>query len=115
MEHIKEALAAQERYLRCYGRPSEEDHSLNDLNRDLVRAMNDYYGQVYVGSFNGDLAMAQYDGGKIYNFAYDFCVPSYDEQLDALLRQWKEGHKVCQLEEIYAQIRKLDGHLLLWV
>ena len=95
MEHIKEALAAQERYLRCYGRPSEEDHSLNDLNRDL--------------------ALAQYDGGKIYNFAYDFCVPSYDEQLDALLRQWKEGHKVCQLEEIYAQIRKLDGHLLLWV
>ena len=62
--------------MRCYGRPSEEDHSLNDLNRDLVRAMNDYYGQVYVGSFNGDLALAQYDGGKIYNFAYDFAYPA---------------------------------------
>ena len=76
MEHIKEALAAQERYLRCYGRPSEEDHSLNDLNRDLVRAMNDYYGQVYVGSFNGDLALAQYDGGKFTTLHTIFAYPA---------------------------------------
>ena len=53
MERIKEALANQERYLRHYGRPSEEDHSLNDMNRDLIEAMNGYYGQV--GSINGEL------------------------------------------------------------
>ena len=115
MEKIKEALASQEQYLRCYGRPSEEDHALNDINRDLIQAMNDYYGQVYVGSINGDLALAQYDGGKIYNFAYDFCVPSYDEQLDTLLRQWKEDHKIRQLDAIYERIQMPEGHLLIWV
>ncbi len=115
VEKIKEALTSQEQYLRRYGRPSEEDHALNDINRDLIQAMNDCYGQVYVGSINGDLALAQYDGGTIYNFAYDFCVPSYDEQLDTLLRQWKEGHKVCQLDAIYERIRILEGHLLIWV
>ena len=106
MERIREVLAAQERYWRCYGGPSEEDHSLNsswhtqlsaspmysarvtllssvnprirssssteltqsgnssripaqcllnDMNRDLIEAMNGHYGQVYVGSINGDL------------------------------------------------------------
>ena len=115
MERIKEALADQERYLRCYGRPSEEDHALNDMNRDLIEAMNSYYGKVYVGSINGDLVLAQYTGEKIYNFAYDFCVPHHDTELEDLLRQWKEEHEVCQLEAIYARIRELDGHLLIWV
>lgn len=115
MERIREVLAAQERYWRRYGGPSEEDHSLNDMNRDLIEAMNGYYGQVYVGSINGDLVLAQYNGEKIYNFAYDFCVPQYDAELETLLRQWKEKHKVCQLEAIHARIRELNGHLLIWV
>ena len=115
MERIKEALANQEQYLRHYGRPSEEDHSLNDMNRDLIEAMNGYYGQVYVGSINGDLVLAQYNGEKIYNFAYDFCVPQYDAELETLLRQWKGKHKVCQLEAIHVRIRELNGHLLIWV
>lgn len=115
MDRIKEVLAAQELYLQYYGCPSEEDYSLNDTNRDLIEAMNDRYGQVYVGTFNGELVLAQYTSGKIYNFAYDFCVPSYDAELEALLRQWKENHKVCHLEAIYARIRELDGHLLIWV
>ena len=46
----------------------KEDHSLNDINRDLIKAMDGYYGQVYVGSINGDLVLAQYNGEKIYNF-----------------------------------------------
>ena len=92
MERIREVLAAQERYWRCYGGPSEEDHSLNDMNRDLIEAMNGHYGQVYVGSINGDLVLAQYNGEKIYNFAYDFCVPQYDAELETLLRQWKGKH-----------------------
>lgn len=92
MERIREVLAAQERYWRCYGGPSEEDHSLNDMNRDLIEAMNGHYGQVYVGSINGDLVLAQYNGEKIYNFAYDFCVPQNDAELETLLRQWKGKH-----------------------
>lgn len=50
MERIREVLAAQDRYWRFYGGPSEEDHSLNNMNRDLIEAMNGHYGQVYVGS-----------------------------------------------------------------
>lgn len=115
MERIKEALALQEQYLRHYGCPSEEDHTLNDINRDLIQAMNSHYGQVYVGSFNGNIALTQYDGQTIYNFAYDFCVPAYDERLDALLRHWKEEHRVCHLDAAYKCIRALDGHLLIWV
>lgn len=83
--------------------------------RDLIEAMNSYYGKVYVGSINGDLVLAQYTGEKIYSFAYDFCVPDHDAELEILLWQWKEEHKVCQLEAIYARIRKLDGHLLIRV
>ena len=52
MERIREVLAAQERYWRCYGGPSEEDHSLNDMNRDLIEAMNGHYGQVSLNLFN---------------------------------------------------------------
>lgn len=114
-EQIKEALASQEHYLRYYGRPSEEDHSLNDINRDLIQAMRACYGQVYVGSINGNLALTQYDGGEICNFAYDFCVPSYDEQLDMLLRQWKKDYKISQLNAIHKRISMLKGHLLIWV
>ena len=47
MEHIEAALAAQNQYLRHYGRPSEEDHSLNDTNRALIEAMNRHYGQKF--------------------------------------------------------------------
>ena len=113
MERIREVLAAQDRYWRFYGGPSEEDHSLNNMNRDLIEAMNGHYGQVYVGSINGDLVLVQYNSEKIYNFAYDFCVPQYDAELETLLRQWKAKHKVCQLESIHARIRELNGHLLI--
>ena len=88
---------------------------MNDANRDLIRAMGDYYGKVYVGSINGAVSLAQYSGEKIYNFAYDFCVPGYDGQLDALLQQWKGSHDIRQLDAIYERIRVLDGHILLWV
>lgn len=115
MERIREVLAAHEQYWRCYGGPSEEDHSLNDMNRDLIKAMNDHYGQVFVGSFNGDLIVAQYHGEIIYNFAYDFCVPNYDAELENLLQRWKEKHRASHLETIYTRIRELDGHLLIWV
>ena len=115
MEHIKAALAAQEQYLRIYGRPSEEDHSLNDINRDLIKAMDGYYGQVYVGSINGPAGLVKYNGEKIYNFAYDFCVPSYDAELETLLRQWKEQNNVCRLDAIYERIRAINGYILLWV
>ena len=115
MERIREVLAAQERYWRCYGGPSEEDHSLNNMNRDLIEAMNGYYGQVYVGSIMVILFWHNTNGEKIYNFAYDFCVPQYDAELETLLRQWKAKHKVCQLESIHARIRELNGHLLIWV
>ena len=64
MERIREVLAAQDRYWRFYGGPSEEDHSLNNMNRDLIEAMNGHYGQVYVGSINGDLVLVQYNSEK---------------------------------------------------
>lgn len=115
MNSVKDVLASQLRYLMCYGRPSEEDHSLNDINIDLILAMNNCYGHVFVGSFNGDISLVMYDGQKIYTSAYDFCVPDYDEQLDALLHQWKTASKRCHLEAIYERIRTLNGHLLLWV
>lgn len=111
MEQIKAVLAAQNQYLQCYGHPSEEDHSLNDINRALIEAMNQYCGQVYVGSINGHTALIQYDGRKIYNFQYDFCVANYDSELDKLLQHWKKEHCVDQLNAIYEQLQVLDGHL----
>ena len=115
MEHIEAALAAQNQYLRHYGRPSEEDHSLNDTNRALIEAMNRHYGQVYIGSINGPTALIQYDGGKSYNSQYDFCVAKYDFELDELLQHWKKEHCIDQLKAIYERIQVLGGHLLLWV
>ena len=82
----------------------KEDHSLNDINRDLIKAMDGYYGQVYVGSINGPAGLVKYNGEKIYN-----------AELETLLRQWKEQNNVCRLDAIYERIRELDGHLLLWV
>lgn len=116
MEHIEEILADQELYLRCYGWPSEEDHSLNDMNRDLIIAMHNHYGHVYVGSINGGTGLLQYHPGKkIYNSDYNFCVPGYDERLDALLRLWREEHNVHHLDAIHERVRAIKGHILLWV
>ena len=116
MEHIKKILGNQELYLRYYGRPNEENHSLNDMNRDLIIAMHNYYGHVYVASINGGTGLLQYDPGKkIYNSEYNICVPDYDAQLDDLLRLWEEEHNTDHLEAIYARLRAISGHLLLWV
>lgn len=116
MKQIEEILAAQAQYLMCYGRPCEEDHSLNDMNRNLIIAMNDYYGRVYVASINGGTGLLQYNPSKtIYNSACDFCVPDYDGRLDNLLRLWSERHNVNHLSEIYERIRMMGGHILLWV
>ena len=112
---IQEILDAQTKYMIRYGGPSEEDHSLNDSNIALILAMSECYGQVYVGTFNGDISLVKYEGEKICTAMYDFCVPDYDEQLESLLRQWKTTLSVSVLESINERIRSLNGHTLIWV
>ncbi len=114
---VQRALDAQNLYLLRWGRPTESDHSINDINRELIQAMADENdGQVYLGSFHGDTGLYPYDGGVVRNFQCDFCVPAADQELEELLLQCRScGWSSAALNRVHARIEELGGHLLLWV
>lgn len=114
---VQRALDAQNLYLLRWGRPTESDHSLNDINRELIQAMADENdGQVYLGSFHGDTGLYPYDGGVVQNFQCDFCVPAADQELEELLKQYRScSWSSAAISRVHARIEELGGHLLLWV
>lgn len=113
---VQRALDAQNLYLLRWGRPSESDYSINDINRELIQAMADENdGQVYLGSFHGDTGLDPYDGGVVQNFQCDFCVPAADQELEELLRQYLScGGTSETIDRIHSRIEELGGHRLLW-
>lgn len=117
---VNEAKAAEMEYLRVWGRPNEADFSLNDISRTLIQAMAaEHGGQAFLGAFRGTEGLVPYQGQKITNFQFDFCVPTKDPVLGELLQCRAQERppltQSCLFDMIYERVAVLGGHWLLWV
>lgn len=117
---IEEAKAAEQAYLQCWGRPNEADHSLNDISRELIRALAAAHGgEAYLGAFRGTGGLVRYQGQDVKNFQYDFCVPTNDIVLGELLQCRAQERPAlthsCLFDLMYERVALLGGHWLLWV
>ena len=85
---------------------------INDLSRELVRAMAEVYdGTVYLGTFESD-QLTLYRGQKIHNYQYNFCVPVDSPELKAMLRAGL--NTVMEFDAWYQLLKSLGGHSLYW-
>ena len=116
MSKLTDALDAQHNYLLCWGGPNEADHSLNDISQVIIRALADEHdGCAYLGKIN-KTSLTRYVGQPIFNFEYNFCVPTEDPTLLELLAQWqREPGRLDLFDSIWIQVKALGGQWLLWV
>ena len=91
---------------------------INEASRDIIKAMYEKYGQVYLGKVNSNqndpTVLKQYDGGAIYNFSCDFCLPAYSKQVESLIMEWRTQKDVHVLERMFNAITEHGGHLIFW-
>lgn len=133
--HIRMALARkrQFRHIRETGgwlALREADGTNNDLNKEVIVAMKQIHGRLYLGSVNiyGDdqrkricageeSVYEEYTGQEIYNFHCTFAVPVKDEALEELIRGWNRGtepHNSGVVDQIMARVDELGGEHFLW-
>jgi hypothetical protein len=55
----------------------------------------------------------RYTGQKVYNFEFDFIIPSYDAELERIIRLWNEGNG-ASIGEIMSRIEELGGIHFIW-
>ena len=106
------------------GVPVESDSMLNNASRNLIKAMYNRYGSVWLGEFNpsksNQMVMWKYDGGMIFNFCADFVVPKEDENLRNMLMNRLENvytgtkEDSVRVEKIQNMICEIGGELLFW-
>lgn len=130
--HFKFALAKQfqHQHIRSSGgwlEVRESDDTHNDLNRELLAAMKQIYGHVYLGNVNyyderreqictGKASVyEEYTGQKIFNFHCSFAVPVKDDRLEQMIRDWNKGTASGQsVEQIMERIDELGGEHFIW-
>ena len=111
MARLESVLEQKTRYIRMQTYPVTERLPITDISRELIQAMADVHGVVYLGKHDSD-DLVPYTGQPIYNFQYNFCVPVDSEPLKALLRTGLPDYKV--FDAFYQLLRSLDGHWLFW-
>lgn len=114
-------------YYRLYGRPTELDFSINDINRAKIEAFVREKGSCYLAEFHlsnrehfdPDHIFVRYEGQRVHNFEYDFALPWQDEVIASLIRlnqdPLNKGKDVAALyEKICVRLEAIDGILLHW-
>lgn len=94
--------------------PTEGAQDLNDSNRQVILAMHAAYGEVYLGSFSDSEPLVLYTGQKLTNFICDFCIPSYSDELEMLICDWRENDCVKSLNHATGLVERLQGKILCW-
>lgn len=98
----------------------ENSADVNDANRELILAMKEVFGNVYLGNINSSLSiipgLKKYEGEFLYNFCCDFCTPVYDEKLDTLIELWNETGRVKHgiLDAIIKRVENIGGKFIVW-
>lgn len=110
---VQDILAYIEIYIRMDDYPVAERMPMNDLNRELIKAMTEEQGSpIYLGTFYSD-ELVPYTGQTVYNFQYNFCLPVKSEPLQKLLRDGLD--KATTFDKFYQLLHDLGGHVLFWV
>ena len=92
---------------------------VNDASREVVSAMQETYGEAWLGLVNPikdrDL-LVKWDGELVCNFQADFVLPKYDGELCALItsRVLEFPKTLEQIKIINNRIRALNGEVLVW-
>ena len=126
------AKKQQRRYVcACggYDGISEADQTYNDLNRELIDALRQRHGKVYLGSINyyddkrkevaaGGSIYEEHTGDTVYNFACSFAVPCQDEELQKLVQKWNGCNTLPAdskiIDRIFERIERIGGANLIW-
>ncbi len=132
--HIRLTLAKklQHKYIRASGgwfEIKESDNTNNDFNREVITAMKQIHGQVYLGNVNyyderrekicagTESVYEEYTGQQIFNFHCSFAVPEKDALLEAMIREWNGETGSLQIksaEQIIERISELGGEHFIW-
>lgn len=113
-----------------YGSLREADETYNDLNRELIRCFLMRYGKAYMGNVNfyddkrkkiakGEASVyEEYTGQMVYNFGCSFVVPTQDEELEKLIRDWNSDDRLPKdpeaVKKITTRVDRLGGIHLIW-
>ena len=104
----------------------EADDELNDMNRDIICALRDAYGQAYMGNINyydeqrkrivegKESVFEEYTGQTVYTATVDFVVPVADEKLEELIREWNRKYGPGLVDKIVSRVERIGGELLIW-
>lgn len=110
--------------------PREADSTYNDYNREIIKFFRMRYGKAYLGSINfydekrkqvakGEASVyEEYTGQQVYNFSCCFVVPTADEELQMLIRDWNSPGQLQKgiedVKKITDRVDKIGGHHLIW-
>jgi len=110
----------------------EADEYYNDLNREQIKAFRMMHGTAFLGDINihdhekykrvrdgsDEGLYTEYTGQLVYNFGCDFCVPTEDEELAELIRQWNRSErlpkKMADIDAITKKIEDIGGIQFIW-
>jgi len=115
------------------GWPVECDEGLNNASREVVTAMAEDLGEVWLGCVNlydharvkngggrdADI-MWKWDGSLVRNFSCTFVAPAFDVELVALIRARDVGpyttaaDDAAKIETIHERLRTIGGVHLFW-
>lgn len=113
-------------YLALHGgMPTEFDMSVNDLSRDVIRRIDEVYGQCYLVNINlrgkqrGDrnAVATTYQTGdnwNAHNFCADYASPIVTDELRDLVLEWDLSSNHDVLNGIIKHLDDLGAHPLIW-
>lgn len=105
------------------------DDALNDFNREILCAMKQAYGQLYLGVVNirddarlericvgEESVLVEYTGQELDNSCCEFAVPTKDEALEEIIREWIRGTvpDPNPVDLITGRINELGGEYFFW-
>lgn len=114
---------------RDNGGTSEFDTSINHISRAIIHRLYEKYEKCFLGKYNLydedrknlKVELISYEGQPIYNFEFDFVVPSNDEKLVELIGEHNRekdvfnNHEIMKgIEKITERITELKGTGLIW-
>lgn len=126
------AKKQQSSYLWATGGPlelREADATYNDWNREMIDALRQRHGKVYLGRINyydekrdevaaGGNIYEEYTGESVYNFCCDYAVPVQDEELQKLVQAWNGCNSLPMpsdiIDKIFERVEKIGGTHLIW-
>ena len=98
----------------------EADRVENALARAVIRKVRQAgYGKCYLGRYsrneNDPYGLQEYRHGMIYNFQYDFVIPTFDPQIQEWLLEYQHHHEPFTLiEKIEDRVQDLQGFIIFW-